>query len=105
MRPCSSNRLDRKSTRLNSSHLVISYAVFCLKIKGAGGTVRPISAAIAPAMKLHGRERAVLLHSRREFQKDGMAPAVAVKYLLVFFLNVTRPPQLHPLPPHDALLI
>src|SRR2546426_6071522 len=47
--------LDRKSTRLNSSHLVISYAVFCLKkkkrsaerprcvlrnrtIKGCGGT-------------------------------------------------------------------
>src|SRR5205814_10324671 len=25
------NRLDRKSTRLNSSHLGISYAVFCLK--------------------------------------------------------------------------
>src|SRR5256885_7031933 len=24
-------RVDRKSTRLNSSHLVISYAVFCLK--------------------------------------------------------------------------
>src|SRR5256885_13002927 len=27
------NREDRKSTRLNSSHLVISYAVFCLKKK------------------------------------------------------------------------
>src|SRR5256885_8082985 len=27
------NNLDRKSTRLNSSHLVISYAVFCLKKK------------------------------------------------------------------------
>src|SRR5256885_2546514 len=26
-------RADRKSTRLNSSHLVISYAVFCLKKK------------------------------------------------------------------------
>src|SRR5205814_9549080 len=26
-------RLDRKSTRLNSSHLGISYAVFCLKKK------------------------------------------------------------------------
>src|SRR5439155_22524369 len=25
--------LDRKSTRLNSSHVAISYAVFCLKIK------------------------------------------------------------------------
>src|SRR2546426_2502542 len=29
---------DRKSTRLNSSHLVISYAVFCLKKKK---TIRP----------------------------------------------------------------
>src|SRR2546426_2324688 len=28
-----SNAKDRKSTRLNSSHLVISYAVFCLKKK------------------------------------------------------------------------
>src|SRR5258708_22429061 len=27
------NRLDRKSTRLNSSHQIISYAVFCLKKK------------------------------------------------------------------------
>src|SRR5688500_19279352 len=27
---------DRKSTRLNSSHLVISYAVFCLKKKIIG---------------------------------------------------------------------
>src|SRR5256885_14543532 len=29
------SRGDRKSTRLNSSHLVISYAVFCLKKKKA----------------------------------------------------------------------
>src|SRR5256885_11490382 len=29
----SGNAGDRKSTRLNSSHLVISYAVFCLKKK------------------------------------------------------------------------
>src|SRR5690625_6473178 len=28
-------RLDRKSTRLNSSHVAISYAVFCLKKKRA----------------------------------------------------------------------
>src|SRR5205814_6186036 len=35
--PCNRNEnfqgLDRKSTRLNSSHLGISYAVFCLKKK------------------------------------------------------------------------
>src|SRR5205807_9533216 len=30
---------DRKSTRLNSSHLVISYAVFCLKKKNRKNTV------------------------------------------------------------------
>src|SRR5256885_13620784 len=29
---------DRKSTRLNSSHLVISYAVFCLKKKTRNNT-------------------------------------------------------------------
>src|SRR5205807_7355407 len=29
----SAQKQDRKSTRLNSSHLVISYAVFCLKKK------------------------------------------------------------------------
>src|SRR5256885_9791327 len=31
--PGTGRTLDRKSTRLNSSHLVISYAVFCLKKK------------------------------------------------------------------------
>src|SRR6516162_11082103 len=31
--PARPRRADRKSTRLNSSHLVISYAVFCLKKK------------------------------------------------------------------------
>src|SRR5438034_7435126 len=30
------HRADRKSTRLNSSHTVISYAVFCLKKKKIG---------------------------------------------------------------------
>src|SRR5437899_7656432 len=32
--------LDRKSTRLNSSHLGISYAVFCLKKKKARAAIR-----------------------------------------------------------------
>src|SRR5256885_9829561 len=37
-------RRDRKSTRLNSSHLVISYAVFCLKKK----TTTPAAILTAP---------------------------------------------------------
>src|SRR5438132_2528291 len=38
--------LDRKSTRLNSSHTVISYAVFCLKKK------QPVGHAAVPADEL-----------------------------------------------------
>src|SRR2546426_8621449 len=34
---------DRKSTRLNSSHLVISYAVFCLKKKKIRYLTSPIT--------------------------------------------------------------
>src|SRR5256885_4158919 len=34
---------DRKSTRLNSSHLVISYAVFCLKKKNIRHTLLDLS--------------------------------------------------------------
>src|SRR5215510_15814439 len=33
---CAAPRADRKSTRLNSSHVAISYAVFCLKKKNPG---------------------------------------------------------------------
>src|SRR5438034_3864085 len=36
---CDLRRKDRKSTRLNSSHTVISYAVFCLKKKKRRKTI------------------------------------------------------------------
>src|SRR5256885_11121360 len=41
---------DRKSTRLNSSHLVISYAVFCLKKKK-----RNIRGCLAATFRLTAR--------------------------------------------------
>src|SRR5438034_7451979 len=50
--PC--QRRDRKSTRLNSSHTVISYAVFCLKKKKKGDeTCIGDGATTAPADGLH----------------------------------------------------
>src|SRR5437870_8182525 len=40
---------DRKSTRLNSSHVAISYAVFCLKKKKLKSTpIRPASSCSPP---------------------------------------------------------
>src|SRR5437773_4430358 len=36
---CCQRCADRKSTRLNSSHITISYAVFCLKKKKSPGSV------------------------------------------------------------------
>src|SRR5690554_6978582 len=41
-------RGDRKSTRLNSSHVRISYAVFCLKKKKPGPGAGPARAAVRP---------------------------------------------------------
>src|SRR5258708_31420875 len=38
---------DRKSTRLNSSHQIISYAVFCLKKKKAQQLARILPAVVA----------------------------------------------------------
>src|SRR5256885_11157022 len=46
---------DRKSTRLNSSHLVISYAVFCLKKK------KDINVSLGRAVK-----QSAVLHFRND---------------------------------------
>src|SRR5438034_8749075 len=40
-------RVDRKSTRLNSSHTVISYAVFCLKKKKCKRQDHDINCSVA----------------------------------------------------------
>src|SRR5258708_25404593 len=45
-----SGELDRKSTRLNSSHQIISYAVFCLKKKKKKSTDRRIEYTLSPLM-------------------------------------------------------
>src|SRR5205814_8356969 len=47
-------RLDRKSTRLNSSHLGISYAVFCLKKKNnITTTKKPFTPIVTPNNNRH----------------------------------------------------
>src|SRR5256885_11847268 len=55
-------RADRKSTRLNSSHLVISYAVFCLNNKN-GKVITPAHPIRARPFSSHAK----LLHLVLEF--------------------------------------
>src|SRR5690625_6722882 len=43
---CMPSKADRKSTRLNSSHVAISYAVFCLKKKNKQQSLCPTTQAI-----------------------------------------------------------
>src|SRR5262245_64877359 len=55
--------LDRKSTRLNSSHLGISYAVFCLKKKKNYGRILPDDQRRIERLHVHhvvARYRAIL---------------------------------------------
>src|SRR2546426_8027317 len=52
---------DRKSTRLNSSHLVISYAVFCLKKKKRIWPTTDLTARRLPYCPTYRRARQLLL--------------------------------------------
>src|ERR1039458_10383078 len=93
---CTPSHGDRNSTRLNSSHLGISYAVFCLKKKNNRAAARqlpdraprPLPSADEP----HGQVRlrpVQLLH----------------RILPAFFFNNRATPEIYPLPPHVALPI
>src|SRR6202046_3834264 len=94
--------LDRKSTRLNSSHEWISYAVFCLKKKkddSAHGAPRG-HARIAPARpppECAARARDAERHVRHT------TPAGRTRLMraVFFFLMIRRPPTstLFPYPP------
>src|SRR5262245_64026047 len=62
------NRRDRKSTRLNSSHLGISYAVFCLKKKKTKN-IQITASALAYATWLADSDAVdVIWHSGRTAQ-------------------------------------
>src|SRR5476651_291599 len=65
-------RRDRKSTRLNSSHANISYAVFCLKKKST-------------------RDRAI--DARSEMAIRDQLAEIARYGLRFFFLMIRRPPR------------
>src|SRR5579884_925004 len=93
----SGRQRDRKSTRLNSSHVANSYAVFCLKKKNM------IEQWRLPA------QHSVKLHMQR---RTGY-PLLAAQHMCnahqviidVFFFNDTATTEIYTLSLHDALPI
>src|SRR3989337_1275647 len=97
--------LDRKSTRLNSSHGSISYAVFCLKKKNI------------EKVNCKGRHRHTLCLRRRRDrpEQDNVVQFSAIKRRRVqqpsmklffyFFFNDTATTEIYTLSLHDALPI
>src|ERR1039457_1306372 len=96
---------DRKSTRLNSSRLVISYAVFCLA-KNLGGNRRSWRGESGYARYSRGElapcaETAVHAGMAVAMNISRSAARQAAPY---FFLKETRPPAIPPAPPGTCRL-
>src|ERR1039457_1885395 len=79
--------LDRKSTRLNSSHLVTSYAVFCLKKKKGTNVARVLCSQTVEKLT----------------QIDFIPSEVPI--CCIFFFNDTATTEIYTLSLHDALPI
>src|ERR1035441_79814 len=94
---------DRKSTRLNSSHLGISYAVFCLKKKKKQTTITtsyPVShdQPCTTQLRAHcaaGSDEHVSLYCLH-------FPTLFLSFFF-FFFKITGPPQNSPLFPNPPL--
>src|ERR1039457_765584 len=89
---------DRKSTRLNSSHLVISYAVFCLKKKinhilSSGAVEREFESRAGRAARAHVHP---LLAVVSEYTSRSA-------FYFFFFFNDTATTEIYTLSLHDAL--
>src|ERR1039457_2713627 len=98
-------KTDRKSTRLNSSHLVISYAVFCLKKKKTKKTK-------TECLYTHKEKR---IHQTLLSAALRTCPLCVYSYVtrciffffffFFFFFNDTATTEIYTLSLHDALPI
>src|ERR1039458_9971463 len=97
--------IDRKSTRLNSSHLGISYAVFCLKKKTAIMTRVKVTTGHGA-----GRRSGLATPQGHTYTRAGTIPLSAKatsrhSCLGLFFFNDTATTEIYTLSLHDALPI
>src|SRR5689334_15213656 len=83
-------RIDRKSTRLNSSHSSISYAVFCLKIKTADQPLDELQ-HIAAEARIANIDCELLDPLFLFYVKPRPPPSTLFPYTTLFRSSVRRP--------------
>src|SRR5882724_3043430 len=88
---------DRKSTRLNSSHLGISYAVFCLKKKNDANRLRYRTLELVQVESPTGDTAVAARLYCSWLEEAGLEVSI-----LIFFLPIRRPPR-SPLFPYTTL--
>src|SRR4051795_399432 len=98
-------RSDRKSTRLNSSHTLISYAVFCLKkkkkkLRGGGEIVQ--GSTDLRRVRLYLRACPVFSDGAHVLRAAMVSPFLIS---FAFFFNDTATTEIYTLSLHDALPI
>src|SRR5260364_90262 len=103
IREPSNEIVDRKSTRLNSSHQIMSYAVFCLKKKTTTRAALkwPFTHFVIPDEIYHAWD-ARESGARAECEWRERFDAYRSKY---FFFNDAATPEIYTLSLHDALPI
>src|SRR5471032_2837974 len=98
-------KTDRKSTRLNSSHITISYAVFCLKKKNNAGAdvtqdLHDITTGTYIANEIDAMGCCALPLQIDVIDLEQLSPIV-----FFFFFNDTATTEIYTLSLHDALPI
>src|ERR1039457_6835508 len=88
---------DRKSTRLNSSHLVISYAVFCLKKKQKDYSDPPRH--YGPTADMTPPLFAIMRNSTHWVCRTTKTMSNSIAIHIFFFFFILQPPDPHSPPP------
>src|SRR5436190_1723486 len=102
-RRCPRSWVDRKSTRLNSSHTVISYAVFCLKKKKKK---RRTTQATNKTRHKNSPTSSLSLDSVYSLAlHDSFIYNISLSFFFFFFFNDTSTTEIYTLSLHDALPI
>src|SRR5215204_2338382 len=97
--------LDRKSTRLNSSHTVISYAVFCLKKKKNHQGRGPLEDRLGKRLDQHPNQISRASPLGLATLLEAVGAIWSTSWSLFFFFNETATTEIYTLSLHDALPI